>query len=105
MITTEHLETFRAKLENHCQNLYSEMGFSLDGKKHPLTIEIQPAIKYARIVRKSPHASAYGFIEMATGNIYYPAGWKAPQKNKVRGNILAENALDCCGWSAVKTLK
>jgi hypothetical protein len=101
MITTEHLETFRAKLENHCQRLFSEMGFTLDAP----TIEIQPATKYARIVRKSPHASAYGFIEMSTGNIYYPAGWKAPQKNKVRGNILAENALDCCGWSAVKTLR
>jgi hypothetical protein len=101
MISAEQLEAFRAKLEAHCQKLFSEMGFTID----PPTIEISPSAKYARIVRKSPHASAYGFIEMATGNIYYPAGWKAPQKNKVRGNILAENALDCCGWSAVKTLR
>lgn len=101
MITKDHLETFRAKLETHCQKLYSDMGFNLN----PPTIEIMPSIKYARIVRKSPHASAYGFIEMETGNIYYSAGWKAPQKNKVRGNILAENCLDCCAWSAVKTLR
>ena len=101
MITTEQLESFRSKLEVHCQKLFSEMGFTLT----PPTIEIQPATKYARIVRKNPHASAYGFIEMETGNIYYAAGWKAPQKNKVRGNILAENCLDCCAWSAVKTLR
>jgi hypothetical protein len=101
MITSEHLETFRAKLETHCQKLYSDMGLASNAP----TIEIMPAIKYARIVRKSPHASAYGFIEMSTGNIYYSAGWKAPQKNHVRGNILAENCLDCCGWSAVKTLR
>ena len=104
MITTEQLETFRAKLETHCKKLFSEMGFFFD----PPTIEIQPSRKYARIVRKfgsAPHASAYGFIEMETGNIYYPAGWKAPQKNHVRGNILLDNCLDCCGWSAVKTLR
>lgn len=101
MITTEHLETFRAKLETHCQDLYEKMGFTLN----PPTIELQVSPKYARIVRKSPHASSYGFIEMSTGNIYYAAGWKAPQKNKVRGNILEENCLDCCGWSAVKTLR
>ena len=101
MITPEHLETFRAKLEIHCQDLYAKMGFTRDAP----TIEIQPATKYARIVRKSPHASAYGFIEMATGNIFYSAGWKAPQKNRIRGNILQENCLDCCGWSAVKTLR
>lgn len=101
MITPDQLESFRAKLETHCQNLFSQMGFTGDGP----TIEILPAVKYARIVRKSPHSSAYGFIEMATGNIYYAAGWKAPQKNKVRGNILAENCLDCCAWSAVKTLR
>ena len=101
MITQNQLETFRAKLETHCQKLYSEMGFTSNAP----TIEIQVSPKYARIVRKSPHASAYGFIEMSTGNIYYAAGWKAPQKNKVRGNILAENCLDCCAWSAVKTLR
>lgn len=101
MITPDQLESFRAKLQTHCQDLYSKMGFTLN----PPTIEVQPATKYARIVRSSPHASAYGFIEMETGNIYYAAGWKAPQKNKVRGNILAENCLDCCAWSAVKTLR
>lgn len=101
MITPEQLETFRAKLETHCQTLYAQMGFNQNAPK----IEIMPSPKYARIVRKSPDASAYGFIEMATGNIYYAAGWKAPQKNRVRGNILAENCLDCCAWSAVKTLR
>lgn len=101
MISPEQLETFRAKLQNHCQRLYAEMGFTL----HPPTIELQVSPKYARIVRKSPDSSVYGFIEMSTGNIYYAAGWKAPQKNKVRGNILEENALDCCAWSAVKTLR
>lgn len=101
MITTEQLETFRAKLESHCQKLYSEMGFTIN----PPTIEIMQSQKYARIVRKSPHTSAYGFVEMATGNIFYPAGWKAPQKNHVRGNILLDNCLDCCGWSAVKTMR
>ncbi len=101
MTTKEQLETFRQKLQAHCQKLYLEMGFKNDLP----VIEIQENLKYARIVRKNPHASAYGFVEMETGNIFYPAGWKAPQKNKVRGNILQENCLECCGWSAVKTLK
>jgi hypothetical protein len=101
MITQQQLEIFRQKLETHCQKLYFEMGFSLD----PPIIEISQSVKYARIVRKSPHSSAYGFIEMSTGDIFYPAGWKGPQKNQIRGNISSENALDCCGWSSVKTLK
>lgn len=101
MITSQQLETFRVKLQAHCQKLFFQLGF----KSEPPIIEIQENLKYARIVRKNPHSSAYGFVEMSTGNIFYPAGWKAPQKNKVRGNILQENCLECCGWSAVKTLK
>jgi hypothetical protein len=101
MITQQQLETFRQKLETHCQKLYFQMGFSLN----PPIIEISQSVKYARIVRKSPHSSAYGFIEMSTGDIFYPAGWKGPSKNQIRGNISSENALDCCGWSSVKTLR
>lgn len=37
------------------------------------------------------HASAYCFVEIATGNILKPAGWKAPAKH-ARGNILKGDA-------------
>lgn len=53
------------------------------------TFEAQPGKKYIRIVSMKYGASAYAFIDL-TGNIYKPAGWKAPAKH-VRGNIFDEN--------------
>jgi hypothetical protein len=65
--------------------------------------------RYARIVRQrrgdSNSRSAYGFVELATGDIFKPATWKAPAKHK-RGNIFDESGgLDCCGPYSVAYLK
>ena len=40
--------------------------------------------KYARIVKDGE--SVWGFVEIATGDIFKAAGWKAPAKH-ARGNI------------------
>lgn len=52
-------------------------------------------IKYFRVVKENGYggSSAYCFVERETGNIYKPAGWKAPTTKHVRGNIYAENPL------------
>lgn len=46
--------------------------------------------KYIRVVKLNyaddQHGSAYCFIELATGHILKPAGWKVPAKHS-RGNI------------------
>jgi hypothetical protein len=45
------------------------------------------ARKYARIIMTScGQGSAWGFIEVATGNILKAAGWKSPARHP-RGNI------------------
>ena len=43
--------------------------------------------RYAKVVRKG--SGVVAFIEISTGDIFKPAGWKAPAKH-VRGNIADE---------------
>jgi hypothetical protein len=54
----------------------------------PDKIEVEYGNKYARIVkgRSDTSRSVHCFIEVATGDIYKAATWKAPAKH-VRGNI------------------
>jgi hypothetical protein len=63
------------------------------------TLDIQFGKKYARIVTVAPDGmvrSAFGFIEIATGNLLKTAGWSAPAKG-VRGNIRLGDASN--GWN------
>lgn len=51
--------------------------------------------KNARIVVDEGHTrSAWGFVDLATGNILKADGWKAPARG-VRGNIA--NGVNGCG--------
>ena len=55
---------------------------------------------------KAKRGSIHCFVEKETGNVYKPAGWRAPYtkgKNAVRGNIydlscIPDNANMCGGW-------
>jgi hypothetical protein len=54
--------------------------------------------KYARLVAKNPgdqYGSAYGFVDLATGDLLKTSSWKAPAKG-ARGNIYADNPLAGC---------
>jgi len=53
---------------------------------HPKNHEVSYGKKYAKITHDG---SVYAFLD-ADGNIYMPAGWKAPAKH-VRGSIFDEN--------------
>ena len=64
----------------------------------PPRIEIMWGPKYARLVRVSPgERSAYGFVNIATGDVLKAAGWSGPAKG-VRGSLVAgsPNALRRC---------
>lgn len=56
-----------------------------------------PGAKFVRIVMDSNPGQRYGrsvhaFVDLATGDLYKPAGWKAPAKH-VRGNIATADGL------------
>lgn len=54
------------------------------------TVETSPGgLKYVRVVIRENGASAFCFVERATGNVLKCDGWKRPAKG-VRGSIYAE---------------
>lgn len=60
------------------------------------TLDIQTAQKYFKVwrVRNNRRESIHAFVCKATGNIYKPAGTKAPAKTS-RGNVLSpQNGLE-----------
>ena len=69
-------------------------------------VSIEPGTKYARIVVSSagPQRSAYGFIDLTTGDLLKADGWKKPAKH-VRGNIYRENPLAGCGPYGMQYLR
>lgn len=65
-------------------------------------LSIQKGQKYAKIVTEDHGSrSVAGFVDLSSGDIYKPAGWKAPAKH-ARGNIFDEsqgmNAIDSYGF-------
>ncbi len=58
--------------------------------------------KWIKVIRET---SVYAFIHMQTGEIFFPAGWRAPAKH-ARGNVYAEDyGMSCCNVSSVAYLK
>ena len=108
-------ETFRGNLEAYII-AYRKAQYPTCESLHNVEVTLQPGKKYARIVRKDytldstgarkyNHGSAYGFVELATGNIYMAAGWKAPAKH-VRGNIACANVFGtACQPNGVASLR
>ena len=67
--------------------------------------------KFVRMLRGRPSdvergtGSVVGFVEIATGNVYYPAGWTGPAKG-IRGNLYdAKGGLGMVGPYGVGTLR
>ena len=62
--------------------------------------------KATKTLIKDTKGSIHCFVEKETGNVFKPAGWRAPYlkgKNAVRGNIhdlscIPDNANMCGGW-------
>jgi hypothetical protein len=74
MVTTDQLEQFCAAIQ----------GLQTDTTK---TVDYELGKKYARVYKQDgAQRSAWGFVDLATGDILFAAGWKAPAKH-VRGNI------------------
>ena len=80
-------------------NLHYKTNFSI---LTPPTYTIKGGRKYDKVTTDS---SVYCFVEKETGNVYKPAGWRAPYtkgNNPVRGNIFNvssyENADPYGGW-------
>lgn len=105
--TIEQLEAFVKALEQRIH------------KKHYERFTIQPDFyrldygrKNAKIVRfrkeadgTQTNASVYGFINLANGDLYKAASWKAPAKHP-RGNILNINdPFKGCGQYGMEYLR
>jgi hypothetical protein len=92
-VTPEALEAFRAALqamlaEHHA--LAKNVGAAPE-------IELQVGQKYARIVYITwGNGQAYGFVDLATGDLLKADGWKKPAKHK-RGSIFNADPLGGCG--------
>jgi hypothetical protein len=102
-LVRERIEALRAAFEEQTQ-AYRKREFPMLGA---VLIEVMAGPKYVRFVRVDGSSrSAMGFVELATGAIYYPKGWAGPTKNHVRGNVFADDyGLSAFGRYGVKTLR
>src|SRR5262245_14317228 len=96
MITDQQLSDFCTAVHAKIKANLGPEAETVHGLK-PTTFERGP--KYARIVKNDHQRSVFCFVELATGNILKAAGWKAPEKNHVRGNI-ANGAADVTPYGA-----
>lgn len=88
-------QQFKEKLDAFLKGLESIVKDETD--VFPVEVGADINKKFIRVWRKSgPSKSAYCFIEVETGIIWKPAGWKAPIKNVPRGNIYDENPFKWC---------
>ena len=85
----EYMENFETKLTEFMARIQEMMNKNIS--INPPTIQAERGQRYIRIVRHGPaEHSVYCFVEMATGDILKPAGYKTPAKH-ARGNILDEH--------------
>lgn len=86
MFTQENLEKFGAGIVenfNQCAIAHNN-GYGV-GKT---TVQFEEGKKYIRVIRNDGvQRSAHSFVSKEDGSIWKAAGWKAPAKNKARGNI------------------
>lgn len=90
-VTTEQLNAFCAAVDVKVAAYYVTAGYTFE----PEITRVEMGKKYARIVQHKKGeklGSAFCFVELSTGDIFKPAGYKAPAKH-ARGNI-ANGAAD-----------
>jgi len=102
MVTQDDLGAFQARL----QAKLTEWHVLCQHVGSPPEVSIEPGTKYARIVVTSPgpQRSAYGFIDLTTGDLLKADGWKKPAKH-ARGNIYGENPLAGCDQYGMQYLR
>ena len=84
--TDAEILDFCAAIEKRIAEHYRQSGY--DNLTPPKVIPGKGGKKYVRIVQDEKHTkSVICFVERETGDIWYPAGWKGPQKNFPRGNL------------------
>jgi hypothetical protein len=99
----ERIEALRGAVESKMRTTRDARFPGLSA--YPLTIALTYGQKRCRIVREESQRSVCGFVDLETGDILYPASWKAPAKH-ARGNVFAEDfGLSAFGDYAVKTLR
>ena len=94
MFTQENLEKFgTAIVEN-----FNEWSNAHNGGYNvgTVTVEFEEGKKYIRVIKNDGVSQfVHSFVLKEDGSIWKAAGWKAPAKNKPRGNIdnLAPNVV------------
>lgn len=83
--TQEQLETFGKAIEDN-YNSWS-VAHNSSYNKGGVKVSFEEGKKYIRVVRSDPTRSVHSFVDKETGDVYKAAGWKAPAKNFVRGNV------------------
>lgn len=100
------IETFCAKLTTVTNARYAEDARRY-GNPQVCSVEFhpdKPGKRFVRIVRddlvhgQKSGCSVHCFVELATGLMWKPDGWKKPALNFPRGNVLTtEVATEYCG--------
>lgn len=95
MVHDHYLKDYRA---NEHGGQFSTLGYDI-GKKF---LRIWRAHMWwnGKDFTKPDQKSAYCFIDLETGNVYKPAGWKGPTKNIVRGNIFDPDRMGVTAYGA-----
>ena len=81
------------------ERMYMKEGYDMDRAHQHVQefaegLEIEDGRKYYKIIKRNGGRSVWGFVMKAddnkfkAGDILKAAGWKAPARNKPRGNIL-----------------
>jgi len=99
-------EEFEAALEKYVAGV-TKMYLEWCGTIYPnAQINLEHRTRYIKVVTNNGHSSSvHSFIDTTNGDIL-KGSWKAPVKNGVRGNILAENnGLDKVNWHGPKYLR
>ena len=84
----------QALLNERVQAWADALRRSSSAPSEAFAVEVDRLRKYWRIVTVSyGQRSAHAFLDPATGDVYKPAGWKAPAKG-VRYNLLRQASYD-----------
>jgi len=103
----EPFATALASFVAHAQSKVDQNNAEMQSKfPAPRISAMEPGPKYIRLVKSeggsvSPVSrSAFGFVDLATGNLLMAKSWKAPALNFARGNIFQPETWGCCSpWS------
>lgn len=87
MSTNEVIQRYLDLLHTKAVEFYRT---TYPGTLTPPTYTLEPGSKYIRVVSDNGrHRHVHSFIDKTTGDLYKPAGWKAPAKG-VRYNLFKD---------------